>query len=105
MAEAGGFGITQPWNQVEPAGYVQEVSRDFMAEPATIKDVLGVTRVAKTKPRSETKVVAKAKGEVDIGEIASGQYLDNGQFYVIGWKFTESQDDFATTEYTILKLE
>lgn len=105
MAEAGGFGIRQPWGQIEPAGYVQEISRDFTAEPATIKDVLGLTKVAITKPRSETKVVAKAKGEVDIGEIAKGQYLDNGQFCVIGWKFTENQDDFATTEYTILKLE
>lgn len=105
MAEAGGFGITHDWDQQEPAGYLQEVSRDFTAEPATIKSNMGVTQVAITKPRSETKVVAKAKGNVDIATIASGSYMDNGTFYVVGFKYTESQDDFATTEWTVLALQ
>ena len=93
------FGVLLDWGGTYPDGYTQEISREISAETATIKDVDGKTVVATNKPRTVTTVTIKAKGQVDLADISLGT-KNGGSFFVSAAKYSETNDDFATSEVT-----
>jgi hypothetical protein len=98
------FGITMNWDQQDPAGYSQEVSRDYSAETATIKNYNGTTAYATNKPRMTVTVTAKGKGQVDLRAFTIGDEGVGG-YFISNSKYTENQDDFPTSEITVTSYQ
>jgi len=91
------FGVTSTFGGTAPAGYLQSSERSVDCETATIKGADGKTVEAIAKPRSVTTVTIKTKGAASIGSVSAG---DMSGMTVTGAKYSESNDDFGTSEIT-----
>ena len=91
------FGVTNLFNLSKPDGYLQSSERSVDVEIASIKGFDGKTVEARDKPRSVTTVTLKTKGSATLGVVAAGAMTG---LTVTSAKYSETNDDFGTTEVT-----
>jgi len=89
------FGVTSNFGATAPAGYVQSAEQSIDVEIATIKNATGQVAEAQAKPRSTTTVTIKTKGTAALSSVTSG---DMTGLTITSAKFSESNDDFGTSE-------
>jgi len=82
----------------EPAGYLQESSKEVTVELATIRDKTGPIAVAMVKPRSITTTICKSKGESTFTAV---QGLGAFTSAVTSAKVSQTNDDYSTSEATL----
>jgi hypothetical protein len=87
----------------EPAGYLQESSKETSRETATIRSAEGYVAHAIAKPRKMTTITLKTKGEFSLFTVAMGDH-GSSQF-INSAKVSETNDDFAVSEVTYLQFE
>lgn len=66
-------------------------------EVATIKNATGQVAEAIAKPRSTTTVNIKTKGEALLSTVVTGNF---SALSITSSKFSQSNDDFSTSEIT-----
>lgn len=66
-------------------------------EVATIKNATGQVAEAIPKPRSTTTVTIKTKGEALLSTVVTGNF---SALSITSSKFSQSNDDFSTSEIT-----
>jgi hypothetical protein len=98
------WGVTD-WFGVDnaPLGCVQESSLEITCEVATIRGDTGITTAAIDKPLRTGKVSIKCKGARDLVVVATG--AQTSQIAVISSKYSESNDDFPTSEVEAVYYE
>jgi hypothetical protein len=93
------FGITSNFNGVAPSqGCIQETSLEITCEVATIKGPNGQTKQAQAKPLRTGTVTIKSKGSAVLATMSSSR--DMTGMTVTSSKYTESNNDFPTSEVT-----
>jgi len=93
------FGVNNYFSGTAPsAGCVQESSLELACEVATIKGPNGQTRQAQAKPLVTGTVTIKSKGSAVLAYIGSNQ--DMSAMTITSTKYTESNNDFPTSEVT-----
>ena len=68
-------------------------------EVATIRGANGQIQVAQAKPRKKTTVTLRSKGVAALVSVSSGS--DYTALTAVSAKFSESNDDFATSEVVL----
>jgi hypothetical protein len=91
------FGVSSTFGVSAPTGYLQSSERSVDKEIATIKGADGKTAEAIPKPRSVTTVTLKTKGAAVLGTVGAGSMSG---MTVTGAKYSETNDDFGTSEVT-----
>jgi hypothetical protein len=91
------FGVESTFGVTAPSGYLQSSEESVDVEVATIKSAVGQVVVAQAKPRSITTVTVKTKGNAVLGTVASGGMSGMA---VTGTKYSQTNDDFSTSEVT-----
>lgn len=95
------FGVTDTYGQTIPSGgYAQTVEQAEDVEVATIKDETGQIKVAQAKPRKVTTVSIKLKGVASLASVVNGD-MSNGSLSVTGAKYSQTNDDFSTSEINL----
>lgn len=97
------FGVTSTYGVTAPAGYTQSAEKMVEVEVATIKGTTGLTVVAQAKPRSKTTITVRSKGEAVLAVVPVGS--DYTAITVTSAKFSETNDDFPTSEVTATLFE
>lgn len=87
---SGNFGITI-------SGAIQSQERSVDQEFATIKGPTGRTEEVLVKPRKITTVTVKSKGVASLSNVAAGTLSG---MTITSSKFSETNDDFPTSEVT-----
>lgn len=77
-------------------GCVQEATHELTCEVATIRNSDGVTAAAIDKPLRTGKVSIKSKGVAELAPIQTGSQTTT--IAIVSAKFTESNDDFGSSE-------
>jgi hypothetical protein len=90
------WGITDTFGVNPPAGCIQESSLEETCEVATIRGETGITTAAIDKPLRTGKISIKCKGSSSLANLNTGSQV--GTVAIISSKYTESNDDFATSE-------
>lgn len=91
------FGVSSNFGLTAPAGYVQSSEQSVDIEIATIKNATGQVVEAQAKPRSVTTVTIKTKGTASLSTVSSG---DMTGLTITSAKYSETNDDFGTSEVT-----
>jgi len=92
------FGVSSTFGGTSPTGGILQSSEQSIdKEIATIKGATGKTEVAQAKPRQIRTVTIKTKGSAGLVAVASG---DMSSGTVTGAKYSETNDDFPTSEVT-----
>jgi hypothetical protein len=90
------FGVTSDFGSTAPQGYMQSSEQTVTCEIATIKNETGRVVEAQQKPRSLTTVTIKSKGSASLATVTSG--TDFNGMTIVSSKYSESNDDFGTSE-------
>jgi hypothetical protein len=94
------FGVTDTYSYTVPSGgYAQTVEDTTAVEVATIKDAIGQVVVAQAKPRKVQTVNIKTKGTASLSTVINGGM--GSSLAITSAKFSETNDDFATSEVTL----
>jgi DnaJ-class molecular chaperone len=94
------FGVTDTYGQIIPTGgYAQTVEDSSTVEVATIKDETGQVKVAQAKPRKMQTVTIKSKGVASLSTVVNGDM--GSSLAITGAKFSQTNDDFSTSEVTL----
>ena len=97
------FGVQNTYGVTAPAGYAQSAEKTTEVEVATIKGTTGFTVVAQAKPRSKTTITVRSKGEAALAAVPVGN--DYTAITVTSAKYSETNDDFPTSEVTATLFE
>jgi hypothetical protein len=92
------FGVTDTFGLTAPTGFLQSSEKTQEVETATIKGATGQVEEARAKPRSKTTVTVRCKGTAVLSTVPSGQNFTT--LTVTSSKFSETNDDFPTSEIT-----
>lgn len=92
------FGVTDNFGLTQPTGYLQSSEQTVSVEIATIKNEIGRVVEAQQKPRSLTTATIKTKGTASLATVSSGS--DFTGMTVVSAKYSETNDDFGTSEVT-----
>lgn len=98
------FGVNSTYGVTAPAGYAQSAEKTVEVEVATIKGTTGFTVVAQAKPRSKTTITVRSKGEAVLTTVPVGG-SDFTSTTVTSAKYSETNDDFPTSEVTATLFE
>jgi len=99
------FGISNITSLVEPTGgFINEATVDESIEVATVRNGLGVTKIAKPKKLVTITETIKGKGDPEIANVIAGGFTE-GVVKIIEAKGTESQDEFPDFEITGRRFE
>lgn len=98
------WGVTD-WFGVDyaPPGCVQESSLEITCEVATIRGDTGITMAAIDKPLRTGKISIKSKGGTGLVPVNTG--AQTTEICVISAKYSQSNDDFATSELEAIYYE
>jgi hypothetical protein len=77
---------------------LQSSEKTQEVETATIKGATGQIEEAQAKPRSKTTVTVRCKGSAVLSAVPAGQ--DFSTLTITSSKFSETNDDFPTSEIT-----
>lgn len=91
------FGVTSTFGLTAPSGYLQSSEESVDVEVATIKNATGQVVEAIPKPRSTTTVNIKTKGDASLSTVVTGNF---SALAITSSKFSQSNDDFSTSEIT-----
>jgi len=91
------FGVSSTFQVTAPSGFLQSSERSVDKEVATIKGPEGQTVEVMAKRRSITTVTVKTKGSASLGTVGAGTMSG---MTVTGAKYSETNDDFGTSEVT-----
>jgi hypothetical protein len=91
------FGVLGTFGLTAPTGYLQSSEESVDVEVATIKNELGQIAEAIPKPRSTTTVNVKTKGDAGLSTVVTGNFT---ALSITSSKFSQSNDDFSTSEIT-----
>lgn len=93
------FGITSNFQGIAPSqGCIQETSIEITCEVATIRGPNGQTKQVQAKPLRTGTVTIKSKGSAVLVAMSSNK--DMTGMTVTSSKYTESNNDFPTSEVT-----
>lgn len=92
------FGVTDTFGLTAPTGFLQSSEKTQEVETATIKGATGQVEEARAKPRSKTTVTVRCKGAAVLSTVPAGQ--DFSTLTITSSKFSETNDDFPTSEIT-----
>jgi hypothetical protein len=90
------WGITDTFNATPPNGCIQEASCEETCEVASIRGDDGITYAAIDKPLRTGKINIKCKGAAELVDYDTG--AQTSAIAVVSAKYSESNDDFATSE-------
>jgi len=91
------FGVLGTFGLTAPTGYLQSSEESVDVEVATIKNATGQVAEAIPKPRSTTTVNVKTKGDAGLSTVVTGNFT---ALSITSSKFSQSNDDFSTSEIT-----
>lgn len=92
------FGVESTFGLTPPTGsFTQSSERTQEVETATIKGATGRVVLAQAKPRNKTTVTVRSKGVATLSTVAIGNFT---QLTVTSSKYSETNDDFPTSEIT-----
>jgi hypothetical protein len=91
------FGVSSTFGLSAPAGFLQSSESSTDIEIATIKGATGQVVESIAKPRSVTTVTIKTKGTAALSSVTSG---DMTGLTITSAKYSETNDDFGTSEVT-----
>lgn len=92
------FGVESTFGLTPPTGsFTQSSERTKEVETATIKGATGRVVLAQAKPRNKTTVTVRSKGVATLSTVAIGNFT---QLTVTSSKYSETNDDFPTSEIT-----
>jgi hypothetical protein len=91
------FGVSDTFGLTAPTGFLQSAEQSVTVEVATIKNATGQVAEAIAKPRSVTTVTIKTKGNAVLSTVVTGDFSG---LSVTSSKFSETNDDFPTSEVT-----
>lgn len=92
------FGVSSNFGGTPPAGGILQSSEESIdKEVATIKGATGKTEEAMAKPRQVKNVTIKTKGAAGLIAVVAGP-MSSGT--VTSAKYSETNDDFGTSEVT-----
>jgi hypothetical protein len=91
------FGVTGTFGVTAPSGYLQNSESSTDVEVATIKNATGQIVEALKKPRTLQTVTVKTKGSAALSTVATGDFSG---MTITAAKYSETNDDFATSEVT-----
>jgi hypothetical protein len=97
------FGVTSTFGVTAPTGYIQSSEQTQEVETATIKGAAGRVEEAQPKPRSKTTVTVTCKGSAVLSTVPVGS--DFSAITLTSTKFSETNDDFPTSEVTAVLFE
>lgn len=92
------FGVTTTYGLTQPTGFLQSSEKTREVETVTIKGASGLIEKAQAKPRNKTTVVIRCKGDAVLSTVPSGQSFST--ITITSSKFSETNDDFPTSEIT-----
>jgi len=91
------FGVADTFGVSAPSGYVQSSESSTDVEVSTIKNATGQIVEAIKKPRTLQTVNVKTKGSATLSTIAVGDFSG---MTITSSKYSETNDDFGTSEVT-----
>jgi hypothetical protein len=91
------FGASSTFGLTAPTGYLQSSEESVDVEVATIKNAIGQVAEAIPKPRSTTTVNIKTKGDAVLSTVVTGNF---SAISITSSKFSQTNDDFSTSEIT-----
>jgi len=97
------FGVTSTYGLTPPTGYLQSSEQTAEVETATIKNAIGRVAEAQAKPRSKTTITVTCKGAAVLSTIPVA--TDFNAVTLTSSKFSETNDDFPTSEITGVLFE
>jgi hypothetical protein len=92
------FGVTDTFGLTAPTGFLQSSEKTQEVETATIKNAIGQIAEAQAKPRQKTTVTVRCKGTAVLSTVPAGQSFST--LTITSSKFSETNDDFPTSEIT-----
>lgn len=91
------FGVTAPVITAPTGAFIHESTSDKSVEIATVRNSLGVTKVAKAKPMITEKLAIKGKGPTDFSLVVAADVVE-GATLVTEAKQGEKNSDFPDFE-------